>query len=108
MSGSGIASKILTVSIVSAAIAFSPALLFQLGSQADTTGTGGYVPLFLCSIPAGVVVFTIGIISAVNSYRNSLSDSEKKQLGLEFKRRGPWFILLIFLSYAILEIFDPI
>ena len=46
MSGSGIASKILTVSIVSAAIAFSPALLFQLGSQADTTGTGGLCATF--------------------------------------------------------------
>jgi len=29
-------------------------------------------------------------------------------LGLELRRRGPWLILLTFLTYAILEIFDPI
>ena len=102
---SGIVSKILGVSIISAAIVFSPALLFR---GADGTGAGAYVFLFYYSIPAGLVVFTIGIISSINSYRNSLSDSEKKQLGLELRRRGPWLILLTFLTYAILEIFDPI
>ena len=104
---SGIVSKILGVSIISAAIAFSPALLFR-ESEAGTTGAGGYVFLFFYSIPAGLVLFTIGIISSINSYRNSLSDSEKEQLVLELRRRGPWLILLTFLTYAILEIFDPI
>ena len=104
---SGIVSKILGVSIISAAIAFSPALLFR-GSAAGTTGAGGYVFLFFYSIPAGLVVFTIGVISSINSYRNSLSDSEKKQLGLELRRKGPWLILLTFLTYAILEVFDPL
>ena len=102
---SGIVSKILGVSIISAAIVFSPALLLR---GADGTGQGAYVFLFYYSIPAGLVVFTIGIISSINSYRNSLSDSEKKQLGLELRRKGPWLILLTFLTYAILEIFDPI
>ena len=98
--------KILGVSIISAAIVFSPAFLFK--ETAGTTGAGGYVFLFLYSIPAGLVVFTIGIISSIISYRNSLSDSEKKQLGLELRRRGPWLILLTFLTYAILDVFDPI
>ena len=83
--------KILTVSIISVAIAFSPALLFQFGSEADTTGTGAYVFLFLFSIPAGLVVFVTGIISSINYYRNSLSDSEKKQLGLDFKKSSVVF-----------------
>ena len=104
---SGIVSKILGVSIISAAIAFSPALLFR-GSEAGTTGSGGYVFLFFYSIPAGLVVFTIGIISSINSYRNSLSESEKEQLVLELRSRGPWLILLTFLTYAMLEIFDPL
>ncbi len=108
MGDSRIVGKILMVSIISAAVAFSPALLFQFGSAAGTTGVGGYVYLFFCSIPIGLVVFTIGIISTINSFRKSLSDSEKKQLFLEFKRRGPWIILLMFLTYAILEVFDPI
>ena len=103
---SGIVSKILGVSIISAAIVFSPALVFESG--ADGTGAGAYVFLFYYSIPTGLVVFTIGIISSIISYRNSLSDSEKKQLGLELRRRGPWLILLTFLTYAILEIFDPL
>lgn len=108
MNRSNIFGKTLTLPIISVAIAFSPALLFQFGSEADTTGTGAYVFLFLFSIPAGLVVFVTGIISSINYYRNSLSDSEKKQLGLDFKKRAPLFLLLIFLIYAILEIFDPI
>ena len=103
---SGIVSKILGVSIISAAIVFSPVLVID--SVPDGTGQGAIVFLFYYSIPAGLVVFTIGIISSIISYRNSLSDSEKKQLGLELRRRGPWLILLTFLTYAILDVFDPI
>ncbi|RAH05284.1 MAG: hypothetical protein CMA00_004430 [Methanobacteriota archaeon] len=105
---SGIVSKILGVTIFSAAIAFSPALLFRFGSEAGTTGAGGYVVLFFCSIPAGLAVFAIGVVSSIRSYWNSLSDSEKEQLVLELRRRGPWLILLAFLTYAILEVFDPL
>ena len=102
---SGIVSKILGVSIISAAIVFSPVLVID--SVPDGTGQGAYVFLFYYSIPAGLVVFTIGIIWSINSFRNSLSDSEKEQLVLELRRRGPWLILLTFLTYAILEVFDP-
>ena len=100
----GIIGQILRVSIISAAIALSPALLFVIGAEAGTTGEGAYVILFLVTIPLGLVIFFLGIISSTRSYINSLSDSEKQQLGLKL-RRVPWLILLIIISYVVVVSF---
>ena len=96
--------KLLAITIFSACVAFFPILMVN----DDTTGGGGAVFLMCMTIPVGLAMFFIGIISSIKSYWNSLSVSEKEQLVLELRRRGPWLILLTFLTYAILEIFNPI
>jgi len=96
--------KLLAITIFSTCVAFFPILMVN----DDTTGGGGAVYLMCMTIPVGLAMFFIGIISSMKSYNNSLSDSEKKQQVLKLRRRVPWLILLIMLSYAILEIFDPV
>ena len=95
MNRSEIIGRIIRISIISAAIAFSPVLLFASGG-----GAGG-VFLFLWSITVGLVVFFTGIISTMKSYRNSLTDSEKKQMDLILRRSIPWLILLIIFAWII-------
>ena len=95
MNRSEIIGRIIRISIISAAIAFSPVLLFASGG-----GAGG-VFLFLWSITVGLVVFFTGIISTMKSYRNSLTDSEKKQMDLKLRNSIPWLILLIIFAWII-------
>ena len=96
--------KLLGITIFSACVAFFPILMVN----DDTTGGGGAVFLMCMTIPVGLAMFFIGIISSIKSYWNSLSVSEKEQLALKLRRRGPWLILLTFLTYAILSIFNPL
>lgn len=95
MNRSEIIGRIIRISIISAAIAFSPVLLIASGG-----GVGG-VFIFLWSIAVGLLVFFAGIILTMKSYRNSLTDSEKKQMDLVLRRSIPWLILLIIFAWII-------
>ena len=99
----------LTISMISVAIAFSPLLLFEIGSEAGTTGEGAYVIFFLVTIPLGLALFIVGnslnILSA-KTYTDSLPDSEKKE------QRSDWgplvflIVLFFFVIPTVLDIYD--
>ena len=72
MKRSNIIARILGITIISAVIALSPVLMFEIGSEAGTTGVGAYIVLFLWTIPIGLAVFIIGTIWAMKSwFRNN-------------------------------------
>ena len=95
MNPPGIFGRTLTISMISGAIAFSPAVLFVVGDEAGNTGSGAYVILFFVTIPLGLAVFIIGNILSIDSHTKSLSESEKKQTEDKLRRWGPRLILLI-------------
>lgn len=63
--------EVLKILIISASIAFSPVLLFEFGENADTTGAGAYVVLFLITIPLGLLLFIVSIIFMILRHHKS-------------------------------------
>ena len=103
----------LTISIISAAVAFSPLLLFEIGSEAGTTGEGAYVIFFLVTIPLGLALFIIGnslnFLSA-KTYADSLPDSEKESLISNLRRDWAPLAFILFLLFfvipTVVDIYD--
>ena len=103
----------LTISIISAAVAFSPLLLFEIGSEAGTTGEGAYVVFFLVTIPLGLALFIIGNslnIWSAKIYADSLPDSEKKELFSKLRRDWALLVFILFLLFfvipTVVDIYD--
>ena len=103
----------LTISIISAAVAFSPLLLFEIGSEAGTTGEGAYVIFFLVTIPLGLALFIIGNslnIWSAKIYADSLPDSEKKELFSKLRRDWALLVFILFLLFfvipTVVDIYD--
>ena len=103
----------LTISIISAAVAFSPLLLFEIGSEAGTTGEGAYVIFFLVTVPLGLALFIIGNslnIWSAKIYADSLPDSEKKELFSNLRRDWALLAFILFLLFfvipTVVDIYD--
>ncbi len=60
--------SIVTISIISACIAFWPMLYVN----DDSTGGGAAVFFMFLTIPAGVTVFLVSLLLAIRSHKNSL------------------------------------
>ena len=60
--------SIVTISIISACIAFWPMLYVN----DDSTGGGAAVFFMILTIPAGVTVFLVSLLLAIRSHKNSL------------------------------------
>ena len=99
----------LTISIISAAVAFSPLLLFEIGSEAGTTGEGAYVIFFLVTIPLGLALFIIGNILnflSAKTYADSLPDSEKKEQSSDWAPLAFLIVLFFFVIPTVVDIYD--
>ena len=60
--------SIVTISVISACIAFWPMLYVN----DDSTGGGAAVFFMFLTIPAGVTVFLVSLLLAIRSHKNSL------------------------------------
>ena len=60
--------SIVTISIISACIAFWPMLYVN----DDSTGGGAAVFFMFLTIPAGLTVFLVSLLLAIRSHKNSL------------------------------------
>lgn len=62
--------SIVTISVISACVAFWPMLYVN----DESTGGGAAVFFMLLTIPAGVVVFLVSLLLAIRSHKKSLGE----------------------------------
>ncbi len=65
--------SIATISVISACVAFWPILFVN----DDSTGGGAAAFVMILTIPAGVVIFLVGILLGIRSHKKSLVDYNK-------------------------------
>ena len=65
--------SIVTISVISACVTFWPILFVN----DDTTGGGAAAFLLILTIPAGVVIFLVGLLLTIRSHKKSLVDYNK-------------------------------